>query len=143
MLKEYRSAILIKFNAEVEADKRVGRSILRYKFDSEAPKKLKEKALKFLSDWDKEKKKIHLTMLELEKAAFNAGYTFALGFTSGSCSLCEECNVNEGDCVYPSMARFPEHAVGVNIKKTVEKVNMSVSFPFNNKPEPIVLLLID
>jgi predicted metal-binding protein len=41
------------------------------------------------------------------------------------------------------MARYPEHAVGVNIKKTVEKAGMDLSFPFQNKPDPIVLLLID
>ena len=82
-------------------------------------------------------------MLELEKTAFNEGYIFALGFTSGSCALCEECNVKGGTCIYPSIARYPEHAVGVNIKKTVEKAGMNLFFPFQNKPEPIVLLLID
>ena len=96
-----------------------------------------------LSDWDEEKNKVHIAMLELEKTAFNEGYIFALGFTSGSCALCEECNVKGGTCIYPSIALYPEHAVGVNIKKTVEKAGMNLSFPFQYKPDPIVLLLID
>ncbi len=82
-------------------------------------------------------------MLELEKAAFNEGYTFAVGFTSGSCSLCKECDIEGRICSYPTMARYPEHAVGINIKKTVKNAGMSISFPFEVKPDPIVLLLID
>ncbi len=143
MLKEYRSALLVKFKAQAETDKEVGRSLLRYKFDPSSPKRLKEKAINFLSDWDKEKNKIHLAMLELEKAAFNEGYTFAVGFTSGSCSLCKECDIEGRICSYPTMARYPEHAVGINIKKTVKNAGMSISFPFEVKPDPIVLLLID
>lgn len=143
MLKEYRAALLVKFDAKIETDDEVGRSLLRHKFDESAPKKLKEKAIKFLSDWDKEKHRINLAMLELEKTAFNQGYTFALGFRSGSCSLCKECNIKEGICLHPSMSRYPEHAVGVNIKKTIENAGMTISFPFQNKPDPIVLLLID
>ncbi len=143
MLKEYRAALLVKFDAKTETDDEVGRSLLRYKFDESAPKNLKEKAVKFLSDWNEEKHRINLAMLELEKAAFNKGYTFALGFTSGSCSFCKECNIKEGKCLHPSMLRYPEHALGVNIKKTVEKVGMKISFPFQRKPDPIVLLLID
>ena len=41
------------------------------------------------------------------------------------------------------MTRFPEHAVGVNMKKTVEKVGMTITFPFEKVPDPIALLLID
>ena len=81
-------------------------------------------------------------MLELEKAAFNRGCTLAVALTAGSCTLCEKCNM-EGTCVHPTMARYPEHGLGVNVKKTLKKIGMSVKFPFERNPEGIGMLLIE
>ena len=81
-------------------------------------------------------------MLELEKAAFNEGYTFAVAFVNGSCRLCEKCNLENGICLHPNMARIPEHAVGINMKKTTE-AGMALKFPIKGNPEPMALLLID
>jgi predicted metal-binding protein len=143
MLKDYEYALIIKFSSPAEADGDVSRSLLRSQYDSTMSKDLREKASKFWSDWKNDKKRILLAVLELEKAAFNRGYTFAVGFTSGSCGLCEKCNVQTGICLHPTMARCPEHAVGVNMKKTAEKAGMPLSFPIKGKPEPTALLLID
>jgi len=82
-------------------------------------------------------------MLELEKAAFNRGYTFALAFTNGSCRLCEVCNTASGICIHPSRARISEHAVGVNIVKTAKEAGMELKFPVSGHPEPMTLLLIE
>lgn len=82
-------------------------------------------------------------MLELEKTAFNAGYTFAIAFVNGSCRLCEKCNVEKGICIHPNMARIPEHAVGINMKKTAEEAGMALKFPIEGNPEPMAVLLID
>ena len=143
MLKDYKYALIVKFKSPAEADKDVSRSLLRSQFDFNMSRDLREKASKFWSDWKNDKKRILLAVLELEKAAFNKGYTFAVGFTSGSCGLCEKCNVEAGICLHPTMARCPEHAVGVNMKKTAEKAGMPISFPIKGKPEPTALLLID
>jgi predicted metal-binding protein len=143
MLKEYRYALLAKFKANAEADEDIARSLLRCEFDPATPKELREKTLKFWSVWNEDKRRIHLAVLELEKAAFNKGYTLAVGFTPGSCVLCEKCNVEKGFCIHPTMARYPEHAVGVNVKKTVKNAGMSITFPFERRPEPIALVLID
>ena len=143
MLKDYRYALIVKFKSPAEADKEVARNLLRSQYDSNMSKDLREKASKFWSDWENDKKRILLAVLELEKAAFNKGYTFAVGFTSGSCGLCEKCNVEAGICLHPTMARCPEHAVGVNMKETAEKAGMPISFPIKGKPEPTALLLID
>jgi predicted metal-binding protein len=143
MLKEYKYALLVKFRGKAEIDEKVVKSFLRCQFDPSIPKKLKDRTSKFLSVWNEDKKRIHLAILELEKAAFNKGYTFAVGFSAGSCAWCDECNMEERSCIYPTMARFSEHAVGVNIKKTAEKAGMTISFPFKRNPEPTVLLLID
>jgi predicted metal-binding protein len=143
MLKDYRSALLVRFPAEAEIEEKIGHSLLRNLFDTTVSKQDNETAVKFWSQWGEDKNKIHLAVLELEKAAFNHGFTFALGFTTGSCVLCKKCNVKMGTCVHPTMARMPEHAVGVNMKKTVEKAGMTLPFPFQKKPVPIALLLID
>ena len=143
MLKEYRHALIVKFKSPAEADADVSRSLLRSQYDSTMSKELREKASKFWSDWKSDKERILLAVLELEKAAFNEGYTFAVGFTSGSCGLCEKCNVQAGICLHPTMARCPEHAVGINMKKTAEKAGMPITFPIKQKPEPTALILID
>jgi predicted metal-binding protein len=143
MLKDYRYALIMKFRSPAEADREVSRSLLRSQYDPAVSRDLREKASKFWSDWRSDKHRILLAVLELERAAFNKGYTFAVGFTSGSCSLCEKCNVQAGVCLHPTMARCPEHAVGVNMKKTAEKASMPISFPIKGKPEPTALLLID
>ncbi len=143
MLKEYRYALLAKFETKAEADSETARNYLRFQFDPEATEEQKEKISKFISDYNKDRKRIHSTVLELEKAAFNQGYPLAMGFTVISCFLCEKCDVKSGLCIYPTMARYPEHAVGVNVRKTAEKAGMTIRFPFVRKPEPTVLLLID
>jgi predicted metal-binding protein len=82
-------------------------------------------------------------MLELEKAAFNAGYPLALAFVNGSCRFCETCNVRAGICIHMARARIPEHAVGINMKKTAEKAAMPIQFPVSGHPTPMAILLID
>lgn len=82
-------------------------------------------------------------MLELEKEAFNNGYSFALAFVNGSCRLCESCNLKEGICIHPNLARISEHAVGINMIKTAKESGMALKFPFEDQPEPMTILLID
>jgi len=143
MLREYRYALLAKYPARAQTEEDVGRSLLKHRYDPSASAEMKEKASKFWSDWTKDKKRVHLALLELEKAAFNKGYVFAMGFSTGSCALCEKCNVEAGVCIHPTMARYPEHAVGINMKKTAQKAGMPITFPFPGKPEAISLMLID
>ena len=143
MLKDYKYALIVKFKSPAEADGDVSKNLLRSQYDSTVSRDLREKASKFWSEWKGDKKRILLVVLELEKAAFNRGYTFAVGFTSGSCSLCEKCNVQAGICLHPTMARCPEHAVGVNMKKTAEKAGIPITFPIKERPEPTALILID
>lgn len=41
------------------------------------------------------------------------------------------------------MARIPEHAVGINMKKTAAEAEMPLVFPIKGQPEPMSILLID
>jgi predicted metal-binding protein len=69
-------------------------------------------------------------VVKLEKAAMSKGYTLAVGFISKSCELCQKCNVETRICIHPTMARYSEDAVGVNMKKTAKNAGISVTFPF-------------
>ena len=143
ILAEYRYALLVKFTSPAIADPEVMCSIYKYWLDPEAPADKKEQATQFWQDYFAGSKDCAPIMLELERAAFNAGYPLALAFVNGSCRLCETCNVAAGICVHPTRARIPEHAVGINMKKTAEKAGMPIRFPVSGHPEPMAILLID
>ena len=143
ILGEYRFALIVKFRSPAEADEATRLSTYRNWLDPAAPQEAKESAAQFWSDYFGDSKRILLAMLELEKSAFNAGYTFAVAFTNGSCRLCEKCNLENGICLHPNMARIPEHAVGINMKKTAAEAGMPIAFPIGRTPEPMAILLID
>jgi predicted metal-binding protein len=143
ILSEYQYALLVKFSCPAKAEPDIICSILKYQFDPKAPIEKKEKADAFMKECVGENKRILLTMLELEKIAFNAGNTFAMALTNGSCRLCENCNIKNGVCNHPTMARLSEHAVGINMKKTAEKAGMAIRFPVVGNPTLMAVLLID
>jgi predicted metal-binding protein len=142
MLKEYRKVPIVKFPAEAGAEEDVGRSLQKNQYSPETPTNLRERVKDFWDVWGADKKRILLAMLDLEKAAFNRGYTLAVSLTAGSCTLCAKCNI-EATCTHPTMARYPEHALGVNVKKTLKNAGISIKFPFEKHPEGIGMLLID
>jgi predicted metal-binding protein len=143
ILSEYRAVLLVKFKSPAKADPDIVCSIYKYWLDPDAPIEKKEQADAFWKEYFEYSKNILLTMLELEKIAFNAGNTLALALVNGSCRLCETCNVKNGICIHPSMARIPEHAVGVNMKKTAKNAGMAIQFPVSGNPTPMAMLLID
>lgn len=143
ILSEYKYALLVKFESPAKVDDNLVGSIYRSWLDPHTSKDLKEKADVFWSDYADYNKEIHNIMLELEKTAFNRGYTFALAFVNGPCRLCSVCNAEGEECIYPSMARISEHAVGVNMKKTAKEVGMEIKFPISGHPEPMTILLIE
>ncbi len=142
ILREYKAILVAKFPAEAEADENVGRSLVKNLCAPDTPAGLRTLTKEFWDTWGGDKRRILLAMLALEKAAFNKGYTLAIALTAGSCALCEKCNM-EGTCLHPTMARYPEHALGVNVKKTLQNIGMSIKFPFEKHPEGIGMLLID
>lgn len=143
ILAEYKSALLVKFTSPAVAEPDVICSIYRYWLDPKAPEEKKKKAEAFWNDHFDGTKNFSPVMLELERLAFNAGYTFALALMNGSCRLCESCNVKEGICLHPTQARMTEHAVGINMKKTADTAEMPITFPVTGHPELMALLLIE
>ena len=140
---EYSYALFMKFKSQATADPELAKVLSKAETDPTIPQNVKEKAQKFWAAWKDDKRKMLSAVVDLEKAAMSKGYTLAVGFISGACELCEKCNVETGICVHPTMARYSEDAVGVNVKKTAKNAGISVKFPFEKNPESFALLLID
>lgn len=143
ILSEYRYTLLVKFTSTAKTEPGIICSLQKNMFDPKADPGNRKKAEAFMKEYVEGNTGRLLAMIELEKTAFNAGYTLALALVNGSCRLCESCNVKGGVCLHPTMARIPEHAVGINMKKTAEKAGMPIAFPVTEYPEPMAILLID
>jgi predicted metal-binding protein len=140
---EYSYALFMKFTSKAEADSDLQKSLGKSQGGTTLPADMKLKADEFWAVWKADKHKMLDSVVKLEKEAMRKGYSLAVGFVSGSCQLCEKCNVASGICVHPEMARYSEDAVGVNVRKTAENAGIAVTFPFEKNPESFALLLID
>jgi predicted metal-binding protein len=143
IVSEYSFALFMKFKSHAEADTDLQRNLTKASYDPNVPKDVKDKATEFWSTWRDDKKKMLAAVVDLEKEAMRSGYSLAIGFVSGACQLCEKCDVETGICIHPTMARYSEDAVGVNVRKTARNAGIEVSFPFEKNPESFALLLID
>ncbi|MBI5459485.1 DUF2284 domain-containing protein [Methanobacterium sp.] len=97
------------------------------------------------SDISKIYKHMLTDLLELERAAFNQGYAFAMAFFGGRCLLCENCNLDKG-CQNALMARFSAESMGINLLKTAANAGIELKFDTDGNPTPITpmaILLID
>jgi len=98
------------------------------------------------TDFSQFYKSMLMVLLELEREAFKQGYPLATAFFGGKCMLCEKCNVDDGVCLNPLMARFASEAMGINLSKTAENAGMKLQFSTEDEPNPITpmsILLID
>jgi predicted metal-binding protein len=143
IVSEYSYVLFMKFKSQATADSELAKFLSKDENDPTMSQDVKEKVQKFWAAWKGDKRKILSVVVDLEKAAMSKGYALAVGFVSGACQLCEKCNVETGICVHPTMARYSEDAVGVNVKKTARNAGISVTFPFEKNPESFALLLID
>jgi len=64
--------------------------------------------------------------VELERRIFLEGYHAAFAFTSGSCNLCEECNIEEGYCVKPFEARPSMESCGISVFETARNAGYKI-----------------
>jgi predicted metal-binding protein len=141
IVSEYHYAMFMKFKSQAEGDA----ELIKYlsKTEDQIPAEIKNKVENFWSVWKNDAKKVRDTIIELEKTAFTKGLLLAVGFVSGSCQICEKCNVEKGSCIHPTLRRYSEEGVGVNVKATAEKAGFKFTLPFKKNPETYALLLID
>ncbi len=142
IVSEYHFAMFMKFKTNVEGDSELIKYLSKGD-DPSVPAEMKVKVDKFWSAWKDEMKNLLDIVHDLEKAAAKEGYLLAVGLVSGACQLCEKCNVEKGVCIHPTMKRFSEEGVGVNVKATAEKAGIKFTLPFDKNPETFALLLID
>jgi predicted metal-binding protein len=142
IVSEYHYAMFMKFKTQVEGDSELIKYLAKTG-DPSVPAEMRMKVEEFWSGWKDEMKKLLDIVHVLEKAAAKEGYLLAVGLVSGACQLCEKCNVEKGVCIHPTMKRYSEEGVGVNVKATAEKVGFKFTLPFDKNPETFALLLID
>jgi predicted metal-binding protein len=142
IVSEYHYALFMKFQSHAEGDSELTKYLAKAN-DPSVPPEMKAKVEGFWLAWKDDMKHLLEKVLELEKAAAEKGYLLAVGLVSGSCQLCEKCNVQNGLCLHPETRRFSEEGVGVNVKATAENAGVKFTLPFNKNPETFALLLID
>ena len=142
IVSEYHYAMFMKFKTKVDGDSELVKYLSKAG-DPSIPADMKLKVEKFWSGWKDEMKKLLDVVHDLEKSAAKEGYLLAVGLVSGACQLCEKCNVEKGICIHPTMKRYSEEGVGVNVKATSEKAGIKFTLPFDKNPETFALLLID
>lgn len=140
---EYTYAMFMKFTSKAEADVDLQKSLGKSETAAALPSVVKAKTDKFWATWKSDKKQMLESVVALEKEAMRKGYSLAISFVSGSCQLCDKCNLETRICLHPDLARYSEDAVGVNVRKTAKNAGIAVTFPFVKNPESFALLLID
>jgi predicted metal-binding protein len=133
----------MKFTTNATADTEVYPYLMTYETDPKVPDEIKEKAAKFWQDWKDSKRAMLQSVVDLEKAAMNKGYSLAIAFISGHCQLCDNCNLETKICRHPELMRMSEDAIGVNVKKTAANAGIAFNFPFTKNADSFALLLID
>ncbi len=143
MVSDYKFAMVVKFNPSQTSKKILAKYDINLGDESE---RLSNQfnhidELSAASDFSDTYKQILTDLLEIERAAFNKGYTFATAFFAGRCWLCEKCDVENG-CRNPIMARFSSEAMGINLLKTAENANMVLKFGTKDISSTMSLLSI-
>jgi predicted metal-binding protein len=142
VLSEYSYALVLKYKSKLEVPPDVAQLLSKDENDPSLTKEMKNKIRQFWDSWKKDKLRLLKMVRDLEKAAMNKGYTMALGFTTGSCLICDKCNTERKICLYPTKARYTAQSVGVNIKQTLENAGIPIPFPMKGNPETFGLVLI-
>ena len=91
------------------------------------------------------KTRIKATVVALEREFFLRGAWKAFGIGAGSCSLCEECNIETQLCRNPEHARPAMEACGIDVFSTVRKAGFPIEVVRTKSqcPDFYGLILID
>jgi predicted metal-binding protein len=70
---------------------------------------------------------LHKSLLYLEKLLWELDNPMCLTFIGGSCKLCKN-GCAEDKCRNPGLKRIPIEATGINVIKSLKKVDIDISF---------------
>lgn len=85
---------------------------------------------------------LHKFAFEMERAAFLMGYHAAFSFASGPCDLCPECNLREGYCRHPDMARPAMEACGIDVFSTARAAGFPIKVLTSEEETPTLFTLL-
>ena len=72
-------------------------------------------------NFEEEKRKVLLYLLEKEEKLFKAGNPYAFALFPGNCNLCNECEFEKsGKCLIPTKVRPSLDAIGIELSKIVD-----------------------
>ncbi len=135
VLKKYRVAILIKLTDKIPKNKVIeGKSNLAEAYSEKGYEAVVAPSAM----------KLYEVVSKVEALAFQMGYRFAAGLTSGQCRLCKECNLKKGTpfCSKPFMARPSMEALGIDVVETCKRAGAPISFPTKDKIVRVGLVLL-
>ena len=75
--------------------------------------------------------RINQIVAKIEREAFLDGYYKAFAMGCGPCSLCDECNLADAECLHPDEARPAMEACGVDVFQTVRNNGFPVEVARN------------
>lgn len=92
-------------------------------------------------DWEL---KLHRLVNQIEAFAFKRGFYLAAGLIGGECCLCEECiPPSSGEsCRHPFESRPSMEAMGIDVYRTCENVDLSLAFSSEKKVKWTGLVLL-
>ncbi len=143
IISEYNQVLLFKFKSRAELSPDVAKLLSKDDKDPTLTEEMREKIRTFWASWKQDKLHLLEMVRDLERAAMNKGYSMAVGFTTGSCVVCEDCNLDQKVCLHPNKARYTAQSVGVNIKQTLKNAGIPIPFPMKGAPETFGMVLID
>jgi len=86
-------------------------------------------------DRHKWSKGVNLKLSKLEREVFLSGYERAFLLFMDSCSICNECSEQKGDCKNPKMARPSPEAMAVDVYSTVRQFGFPIQVLSNYSQE--------
>ncbi len=76
---------------------------------------------------EKSTNELHKALLYLEKLLWEMDNPMYLTFIGGSCKLCKN-GCAQDKCRNPGVSRIPIEATGINVIKSLKKINIDISF---------------
>jgi predicted metal-binding protein len=75
---------------------------------------------------------LHHCLLMLEQYLWNNNNSLSVSFIGGSCKLCKN-GCAEKRCMNKGLSRIPMEALGINVIKTLQNININIQFPITEE----------
>lgn len=134
-LRRYDRALIVQLEADFDSSDKAAQGLT-----GELCERLEES-----TDTVKWQLSLHRMVNQVESAAFKKGFHLAAGLIGGECRLCPECVTPQSGepCRHPFEARPSMEAMGIDVKRTCERVGLPLSLSSSEKVRWTGLVLLD